>query len=158
MFDDFGFAAFLQCGDDGVLKFHYVHGFGNAVMRAARALEGFELLGDFEGAGDDDDGDVRQEVAEFGEEIEALFAVVQNMVEDDEVGRIFGHEREGIGAGRGAGEFKFGEAFFVNLVLQIIVFDDQDFFGLFHGYGDTLCFMRGKFQGVCGQRRRGEGS
>lgn len=124
--DDFGLAAFVEGGADGGEQVVEVDGFGEAEVGAAWSLEGFDLFADIHGAADDDDGDVGHGFLEFGEVVEAEVAVVEDMVEDDDVGGGFGEKVEGLAAGAGAGELEVGEGVFVDLGLEIVVLDDED--------------------------------
>ena len=74
--------AFLQGSCDGLLEFVDVQRFGEDVMSAARALQCADLLADFQGARDDDDRDEGEEFFKLRQEVQAKFAIGQNVVEN----------------------------------------------------------------------------
>lgn len=123
-FEDFGFAAFFEGSLDGFLEFAEVDRFVDGVVGAARTLESAHLLLHFEGAADEDDGNVGNEFLEFGKIIETVFASVENVVEHDEVGLFLGDGGKGIAAGGDAFEVVFfGKGVFVDFILQVVILD-----------------------------------
>ena len=83
--EGFAFAAFSKGNFDGFCEFVDVERFRKAIVRAARPLKREKTLGRFQGAGNDDDGHVRREFLEFGQEIEAKFALVENVIKNHEM-------------------------------------------------------------------------
>ncbi|OQB89393.1 MAG: hypothetical protein BWX84_02436 [Verrucomicrobia bacterium ADurb.Bin118] len=79
--DHFPVAAFLQRSGDRAFEFMHVHRFGQAVVRAARALQRLQLLLHLERAGDDDDGHMRQQFLERGQKTQTQLTRGQNVVE-----------------------------------------------------------------------------
>jgi len=124
--DGFGLPAFFEGDFDGFFQGVDVDGFGQAEVSASRALEGFHLLADFECAGDDDDGDEGEEFFEFGEEVEAEFAFGKDVIEDEEVEREAWDLVHGFAAIADADEMIGGKRLFVDFVLEVVVFDDED--------------------------------
>ena len=130
--DGFMLAAFFEGGLDGAFEGADVHRLGEAVMGAAGSLERLHLLVHFQGARDDDDGHKRQQLLELGQEIQAELALRQDVVKDQHVGRVGGDLGQGLGAVGDADQFVFGEGLLVDLILEVVVFDDEDGGGV-HG-------------------------
>ena len=59
--DSSGLSAFLESDLDSVLELVQIDGFGNAIMRAPRALQGVDLLLRFQNPGNHEDRHVRQQ-------------------------------------------------------------------------------------------------
>ena len=95
-------------------------------MGAARALERLHLLVHLQRAGDDDDGHKRQQLLELGQEIQAELALRQHVVEDQQVGPFAGNWARASVPLLTRISCVFGQGLLVDLVLEVVVFDDQD--------------------------------
>src|SRR6266571_8364083 len=95
-------------------------------MRAARPLERLELLLHFERTRNDDDGDERQQVLECRQKIEAAFARLQDVIEDERVRRVLRNLLEGVAAFLDTNQSVSRQGFLVDFVLEIVVLNDQD--------------------------------
>lgn len=113
------------CGD-GAPEVFDVDGLGEAVVRAARSLKRLDLLTDIHGATDDHDRDMGKGLLELREVVETQVAVVEDMIEDNDVGCRLGEESEGFPSGSGTEQFEVGEGVLVDLRLQVVVLDDED--------------------------------
>ena len=123
--DDLRLAALRERGLNRASQLIQVRRFGDAVMRPPRPLQRMDLLVRFQSAGNDNDWHVRQQFLELAQIIQAKFSLRQDMVEDDEVWRALSEGSEGF-AGRGsANKLIFSQRFFVNLILEIVVLDDE---------------------------------
>lgn len=135
---DFGFAALVEGSAEGVPEVVEIDRFGETEVGAARSLEGFDLFPDVHGPTDYDHGDVGHGFFQFGEVIEAEVAVVEDVVEDDDVRSGLGEQVECFAAGAGPGQMEIiREGVFVDLGLEIVVLDDEDA-RFFHGPGFRL--------------------
>jgi len=108
------------------LEFVDIHRLGQAVMRAARALQCANLLMHFQCAGDNDNRHEGKQIFELGQKIQPEFAIREDVIQHEQRGSFARNLRERLGAIFGAGQFIFGERFLVDFVLEIVVFDDQD--------------------------------
>src|SRR5689334_17493301 len=82
----FQLATFSEGGFDGVFQCPDVHRLGQAVMSAARSLQRFELLMDLEGAGDNDNWNMRQQFLQLGKELKSQLTFVEHMIQNEQVG------------------------------------------------------------------------
>src|ERR1051325_4401540 len=101
-------------------------------MRAARTLEGHHLLLNFERAAHKNDRDVRDELLQLGQIFEAVFAFVEDVIENDEVWLARGDRRKSVAASGDAFQFEIRKGVFIDLILQIVVFNDEKHW-LVHG-------------------------
>ena len=96
-------------------------------MGAARSLERLHLLVHFQGARDDDDGHERQQLLELGQEIQAELALGQDVVQDQQVGRVAGESAASASLPLVTRiSWYLAQGLLVDLVLEVVVFDDQD--------------------------------
>src|ERR1017187_3017328 len=123
--DGLALAAFLEGSLDRALEDADVHRFSEAIVGAAWPLKCLHLLVHFQGTRHNDDGDKRQQFFERGEEIQAELAPGKHVVKDQDVGRAAWDLSKGLGAIGDAAQLVFGEGFLVNLILEIVVFDDE---------------------------------
>ena len=115
----------------------HVHRFGNAVMGPAWSLKYAELLMHFQRARDNDDRHMGQQLLEIAEVIQAQFAMGKDMVQDNETGRVLDDVLQSCGSRRDSFERIFRQRFFIDLILEIIIFDDENariVHGLAQGY------------------------
>ena len=95
-------------------------------MRGERALQGLQLFGQPQRAGDDDDRHMRRDCFQARNEVGAVLALGQRVIEDNEVGYLLGQRAQRGGAGAHASEPRAAQRLAVKPQLLRIVFDDQD--------------------------------
>ena len=116
-FQDFGFAAFFERDFDGFFEFVEINRFVDRVMGAARALERHHLLLNFERAADEYNRNMRDEFFQFGQIIEAVFAFVEDVIENDEVWLARGDRGKSVAASGDAFQFEIRKGVFIDLIL-----------------------------------------
>lgn len=133
--DDLLFAAFLQRGGDSPLQFIEIDRFGEAVMSASRTLQRAELIRNLHGAGDDDHRNEMNDFLQFTQGVDSLLAVLEDMIEDDQVRQFRSQVFQRLGNGDNPMQAVLAQSFLVELMLKIVVLNDQDARGL-HGLSE----------------------
>ena len=77
-------------------------------------------------AGNNDDGHKRQQFLELGQKIQPQFALGQDMVKDEQIRRLTGDVGQRSLPVLTRVSLILGQGLLVNLVLQIVVFDNQE--------------------------------
>src|SRR5436189_3735240 len=132
--DNLRFATFLEGGLDRASQFVQIERFGDAVVGAARSLERGHLLMNLQRAGNHNDRHVGHQFLQLAQVVQTQFAVGQDVIEEDQVRRRLRDGSQRVAGGGGADQLVFGQRFFVNLVLQIVVLDDENAL-VVHGLG-----------------------
>ena len=103
-------------------------------MGAARSLERGHLLMHLQRAGNHNDRHVGHQFLQLAQVVQTQFAVGQDVIQEDQVRRSFRDGLERVAGGGSADQLILGERFFVKLVLQIVVLDDENARAV-HGLG-----------------------
>src|SRR5437867_2522081 len=119
-------STFFESGFDRALEHMDIDGLSQAIMGPARPLEGVHLLMNFQSAGNNHDRDKRQQLFQFRKEFQAEFAFIQHVVQNEQVGPGAWNLLERLAAGADANQFIFAQRLLVNLVLEIVVFNNHD--------------------------------
>src|SRR6516225_2326370 len=115
-------------------------------MGATRALQGFQLLMYLERTGDDDNGHEWKQFPELGQKIETQLAIIQHMIEDHYCGWLFRNARQGLAAAFHAHQRKFRQSFLIDLILEIVVFDDENDRSIHKGLFDGSLSSTGRIR------------
>src|SRR5262245_9394458 len=77
-------------------------------------------------AGHNDDRHEREQFFQLGQKLQSEFAFIKHMIQDNNVGRIFGDHCQGLAGRANSLQAVFGQSVFVNLVLEVVVLHDEN--------------------------------